>query len=195
MCSPTLARGSSSPTIRGETGDAHIIRIHENDRSYGDCTAAAASAATPTYFDPAVVSGEISDQIFVDGGLWSNSPVLPAVAEAVGNLRVPIERIDVLNIGTLRAAYSFSNALGKGKAAWAKPELDFCLVAQETGAEKLATNLLGPTRFLRIDQQPAQEIKLDDTSAIDDLRRIGQEVAEDTSAKCARDSSMACRHQ
>ena len=61
----------------------------------------------------------VSQQSYLDGGIWANNPVLPAIAEAVAYLQVPLERIDVLSVGTLESECNFSAVLGSGKAGWA----------------------------------------------------------------------------
>ena len=42
----------------------------------------------------------IAEILAVDGGVWANSPVSVAIAEAIAELKIPVERIRILNIGT-----------------------------------------------------------------------------------------------
>ena len=61
---------------------------------------ARATAAAPTYFEPIELKNAVATIKAVDGGVWANCPATVALAEAVGKLGVPIERIDMLSIGT-----------------------------------------------------------------------------------------------
>lgn len=98
-------------------------------------------------------------------------------------LGIPIERIDVLNIGTISHEYNFSSSLGKGIAGWASQFTDLFFAAQEHAAHQIARNLIGPARMLRVNQQSSIEIKLDDVSAIDDMAQRGNCVAASTFAE------------
>ncbi len=63
-------------------------------------TVALATSAAPTYFDPVYTKGVVASIEAVDGGVWANNPATIALAEAVGNLNIPIERVEILSIGT-----------------------------------------------------------------------------------------------
>jgi predicted acylesterase/phospholipase RssA len=175
------------PTVRAKNGDAEwITTAHSRDRvAYRDMSAvdaALASSAAPTYFDEHEYEGPVTVEGFLDGGVWANNPVLPAIAEAVRYLNVPLERIDVLSVGTTSSEADFSAALGKGKAGWAPESADLFFAAQEQGAARLAADLLSPARFLRINQHPSSSISLDDTEAIQDLIRRGSQAGQDSFA-------------
>lgn len=75
-------------------------RFLHTDRGHDAVTVALASSAAPTYFDPVKAKSIISEFEAVDGGVWANSPVTIAIAEATGELGIPLNRIRVLNIGT-----------------------------------------------------------------------------------------------
>jgi patatin-like phospholipase/acyl hydrolase len=77
--------------------------------------AALASSAAPSYFDEAPIDDKIATQSYLDGGIWANNPLLPAIAEAVRHLEIPLDRIDVLSVGTLGNESDFTKALGDGK--------------------------------------------------------------------------------
>lgn len=175
------------PTVRAKRGQAEtIVTAHSPDRTaFRDISAvdaALASSAAPTYFDESVWVGPVAPESFLDGGVWANNPILPALAEAVRYLKIPLDRIDVLSVGTMESESDFTESLGKGIAGWAPNSADLFFAAQEHGALILADSFLGPTRHLRINQQTPVEIKLDDAEAIEEMAARGNEVGKDTFA-------------
>jgi patatin-like phospholipase/acyl hydrolase len=173
------------PTVRAIHGEAEaIVTPHSLDRmAFRDISAveaALASSAAPTYFDEALVDDKIAVGTYLDGGIWANNPVLPAIAEAVRHLKTHIDRIDVLSIGTLGNEVDFSVSLGQGKAGWAPTSADLFFAAQEHAAATLADSFLSLARHLRVNQQTPSEIKVDDTEAIDDMALRGANVAKDS---------------
>lgn len=173
------------PTVRAKHGQAEaIVTAHSPDRTafreISAVDAAVASSAAPTYFDESVWDGPVAPESFLDGGVWANNPILPALAEAVRYLKIPLDRIDVLSVGTMSSESDFTESLGKGKAGWAPHSADLFFAAQEHGALVLAEGFLGPTRHLRINQQTPAEIKLDDAEAIEDMAARGNEVGKDS---------------
>lgn len=173
------------PTVGAKRGKAQaIVTPHHPDRTaFRDISAvdaALASSAAPTYFDSSAWDGPIAVEEFLDGGVWANNPILPAVAEAVRHLKIPLDRIDVLSIGTLTSERDFTDSLSKGKAGWAMQSVDLFFAAQEHGSLLLADGLLGPTRHLRVNQATPVEIKLDDTEAIEDMIARGNDEAQNS---------------
>lgn len=173
------------PTVRATHGESEVIvTAHNPDRTgFRDISAvdaALASAAAPTYFDEAVVSDAVTVQSYLDGGLWANNPVLPAIAEAIRHLKIPLDRIDVLSVGTMGNEADFTEFLGKGKAGWVQNSADLFFSAQEHAATALADSLLSRARHLRVNQQTPSEIKLDDTEAIEDMAQRGANVGKDS---------------
>ena len=173
------------PTVRAIHGEAEaIVTPHSLDRTaFSKMTAveaALASSAAPTYFDEAEVQGEIATAVYLDGGIWANNPVLPAIAEAIRHLKIPLERIDVLSVGTLGSEADFTTSLSKGKLGWAPTSADLFFAAQEHAAGMLADSFLSLARHLRVNQQTPSAIKLDDTQAIEDMALRGSNVGQDS---------------
>lgn len=173
------------PTVRADRGEAEVIVTpHTKDRTgfsdYFAVEAALASSAAPTYFDEAVVEHEIAEQRYLDGGIWANNPVLPAIAEAVGQLGVPITRIDILSVGTSYSETNFTSAMGGGKVDWGKVLPNLFFAAQETASVKLVDDFVSRARHLRINQQTRDAIPLDNTAAMDGLATRGSNVGLDS---------------
>lgn len=172
------------PTVRANHGEAEaIVTAHCRDRTaFQDISAvdaALASSAAPTYFDEATWEGSVTKESYLDGGIWANNPVMPAIAEAVRHLRIPLDRIDVLSVGTMGNETDFTESLGKGKAGWAPTSADLFFAAQEHAAASFADSLLSPARHLRVNQQTPSEIKLDDKEALSEMALRGSNVGKD----------------
>lgn len=114
------------------------------------------------------------------GGLWANNPVLPAIAEATRYLQIPLDRIEVLSVGTMGNEADFRKALGKGKLGWAQVSTDLFFAAQEHAAATLADSFLSRARHLRVNQHTPSEIKLDNVDAIEDMAYRGSNVGKDS---------------
>jgi patatin-like phospholipase/acyl hydrolase len=171
--------------VRAIHGESEAVTTpHSVDRTgftnISAVDAALASSAAPTYFDEALIKDAIAVGSYLDGGIWANNPVLPAIAEAVRYLKVPLDRIDVLSIGTLGNEADFTESLSKGIAGWAPSSADLFFAAQEHAAALLADSFLSLARHLRVNQQTPSAIKLDDTEAIEDMTLRGSNVAKDS---------------
>ncbi len=68
----------------------------ERDQPLGPVDAAMATSAAPTYFQPHVMNHIRA----IDGGVWANSPSLVAISAAVKELKIDVDRIRLLSIGT-----------------------------------------------------------------------------------------------
>lgn len=173
------------PTILGIPGKAELlVTPHSPDRTAYKNTPAVqivrASTAAPTYFAPAEVDQGSSKIKCIDGGLWANNPVLPAIAEAVRYCQVPLDRIDVLSIGTTTTENDFSKTLGGGSLQHVRPLSDLFFSCQESGAAKIAELLLSRARHLRIDKHVKNLVFLDDYKSIPKLIELGHEVGVET---------------
>jgi predicted acylesterase/phospholipase RssA len=173
------------PSVRARRGRTEVFTTpHHPDRTAFETMKAVdvamASSAAPTYFDQAPIDGEVATETFLDGGVWANNPIVPALAEALRYVKVPIERVDVLSIGTVEHEIDLASALGKGKVGWAAAAPDLFMASQQHGALSVATKLLGRSGLLRINQTSGEAIPIDGIGDIEDLAQRGAQEARDT---------------
>jgi len=103
---------------------------------------ARATAAAPTYFEPALIKSYAGNKFpLVDGGVFANNPALCAYAEARQIFESGIEErrrmkknasaseMFILSIGTgtVKVPYEYEKAKGWGLAGWARPVIDIMM--------------------------------------------------------------------
>jgi hypothetical protein len=168
------------PSVHARTGSVHVFCTNHHPEltlhAGLDATEVAlATAAAPTYFGAATVD----DGVYLDGGLWANNPTLAAVAEAVARLNVPLNRIDILNVGTTSEPYDAAQP-NAGFIGWLKGGriVNLLMHAQAQGTIQLAGSLAGHPRVLRVDQMLVPgKVSLDNVERIPDLKDFGKEAA------------------
>lgn len=121
--------------------------------------AARATAAAPTYFEPAQVSWNGKTRPLIDGGIFLNSPVVSAYAEAIK--RFPGDDIHVLSLGTgeLTRPISFEQAQAWGALGWVLPLIDCMFDGMAKAADYQMKLFLGG-RYQRL--QTVLDIASDD---------------------------------
>lgn len=163
-------------TIRGriflfKTGHDERFRY---DLEIPAADVALATAAAPTYFKAARIE-QHAQAGYVDGGVWANCPALVGVVEAVHFLKVPLDHIDVLSIGTTYAPDSVSDLAGSGFAGWGTRIVRLLMNAQSEASWKQAMLLVGRERFLRVDCETRPgDFSLDSVAEIDNLAALGR---------------------
>jgi predicted acylesterase/phospholipase RssA len=173
------------PSCVASNGRAYLFRTpHHPDLSRDAHREAAqvalATAAAPTYFAAAQVSGLVAETQFVDGGVWANNPALAAVVEAVRWLSVPLDRIEILSIGTTATPFSARAQARAGLLGWGGKAVELLMNAQANGTNVLANALAQDVRMLRIDETLAPGVAgIDNISAIPQLAGAGAHAASD----------------
>jgi predicted acylesterase/phospholipase RssA len=170
------------PAVHALTGAAHVFCTNHHPELTLQAELAAtkvalATAAAPTYFAAATVD----DGTYLDGGLWANNPTLAAVVEAVSRLHVPLNRIDILSVGTTSQPYDAAGPKA-GFIGWLKGGriVNLLMHAQAQGAIALASSLAGRPRMLRVDQMLVPgKVSLDNIERIPDLKEYGQKAGSD----------------
>jgi uncharacterized protein len=139
---------------------------------------ALAASAAPTYFPVAT----IGDEMFVDGGLFANSPDLVALHEAEYFFHTKLEDIFILSIGTTTSRFSFSHARGLdlGTLGWARSFAQVLLSAQQLDVDYILRHKLGE-RYLRVDAEQSKEQERD----------LGLDVATEAAQRTIRGLAQA----
>jgi hypothetical protein len=180
------------PTYHAVAGASHLFRTpHHPDLTADACTEAAhaalATAAAPTFFTAAKIANMVAESSYFDGGVWANSPAMAAIIEAVCFLRIPLERLDVLSIGTTEEPFTCRKQTRAGTIAWLwkKRILDLLMHVQQESSLKLARHLVGDPRFLRVNVATAPgSYSLDGPREIGELADLGNRAALQTEVLC-----------
>lgn len=163
------------PSYNLGVDDVYIFRTAHHERLRRDYKVPAwkvamATSAAPTFF-PAVRT--VDHTRLVDGGVWANNPAMVALVEAYGVLKIPLEQIAILSIGTSDAVTQRMNELDNGGiVSWAKNNavVDVILRGQSIGASNQAKFLLGEEHFERLNPKvTATEFSLDGVHKADHL--------------------------
>lgn len=139
---------------------------------------ARATSAAPTYFPAAVVDDPVAPHEAVDGGVWANCPAMAAIAEAVGPLRIPLSRIQLLSLGTAGFFPVIDPDPAAGVSGWALQAPNLFLQSQVQGTLHHAERLLGPDAFVRIDDPQPTVSDLDAPQKLPYLISRGQHCAD-----------------
>ena len=192
-----FARGGQQPLLRDSRcrlvipayhavrGVSHVFRTpHHPDLTADAETTAAhvalATAAAPTFFTAAKIA-EIVESSYFDGGVWANSPAMAAIIEAVCFLNIPLERVDVLSVGTTEEPFTVRGQTGSGGIGWLwkKKILDLLMNVQQESSLKLARQLVTESRFLRVNVTTAKgSYRLDGPKEIGELADLGHNAAQ-----------------
>lgn len=184
----TLADSNSRlviPAYDAVGGVCHVFRTPHHplltaDNATDIADVALATAAAPTYLPAAVVQNMIASTAFFDGGVWANCPAMAAIVEAVCYLGVPLDRIDVLSIGTTEEPFTVKNKAQAGWARWGKTLIDLLMNAQVDASVRHAQLLVGEPRFLRINTMTTPgKYRLDSSGEIGDLIALGNRKGSD----------------
>ena len=173
-------------------GASHVFRTPHHpdltaDRNTEAAHAALATAAAPTFFAAAKIANMVAESSYFDGGVWANSPAMAAIIEAVCFLRIPLERIDVLSVGTTEEPFTVRKLTRAGILGWLwkKKILDLLMNVQQESSLKLARQLVGEPRFLRLNVTTAPgSYRLDSPKEIEELADLGNRAALQTEILC-----------
>jgi uncharacterized protein len=138
-------------------------KAREENEDFPLSQVARATAAAPTYFEPAEVSG----QALVDGGVFAANPAMCAFAEVMRF--EPAADIFLLSLGTGQRTHkrSFDDVADWGLVEWAKPILDVVFDGVSDAVDYQLRHALDEGHYWRL------QVELD--RAADDLDDAGEE--------------------
>jgi patatin-like phospholipase/acyl hydrolase len=142
------------PTYNISADNIYLFKTPHHERLTRDYKepmwkVAMATSAAPTYFPS---FQKINHTRLVDGGVWANNPTIVGISEAVSLIKIPLQWISVLSLGTTDEVKGRPRALDSGGLwQWKKQGIDVVLHGQSIGAFTQAQHLLGPDKVLRID--------------------------------------------
>lgn len=173
------------PAYHAVAGASYLFRTpHHPDLTTNANAEAAqvalATSAAPTYFTAAKIANMVSESSYFDGGVWANSPAMAAIIESVCFLRRPLERVDVLSVGTTEEPFTVGKQSKSGLAGWIwkKKILDLLMNVQQESSLKLAEHLVGNPRFLRVNVTTVPgSYSLDSPNEIGALADLGHHEA------------------
>lgn len=141
---------------------------------------AAATAAAPTFFEPMQMGDQDSH---VDGGVWANNPAMVGITEAVRYYDRDLTEIRLLSVGTTSAVFrvrSHAEAANLGLIGWARKMSGLLQGTVSMAADRQAQLLLPDGHYLRVDDELAERIPLDDVAACRPLQERGAQKARTT---------------
>jgi patatin-like phospholipase/acyl hydrolase len=173
------------PAYHAVGGASHQFRTpHHPDLTADADTQAAyialATAAAPTFFAAARIEDMVTETSYFDGGVWANSPAMAAIVEAVCFLRIPVERLDVLSVGTTEEPFTVRQLTKAGILRWLRKAklLSLLMNVQQESSLTLAKRLVGETRFMRINASVFPgSYSLDGPKEIGELAQLGSREA------------------
>ncbi len=164
------------PAYHAVGGASHVFRTPHHpdliiDANTQAAHAALATAAAPTFFTAARIANMVTESSYFDGGVWANSPAMAGVIEATCFLGIPLERIDVLSVGTTEEPFTVRKQTQAGIIGWfwKKKILDLLMHVQQESSLKLTRQLVGEPRFLRVNT-----VTVPGTYCLDSPQEIGE---------------------
>jgi patatin-like phospholipase/acyl hydrolase len=153
------------PAFEGKHSEVFVFktphhRDYKTDRFERMVTVGLATAAAPSYFRPLEHGG----YTLVDGGVWSNNPIMLAVVEALICFDISRDQIDVLSLGCGDDRYVVSEPqIIKGGLWHWKTIMEAAMRLQSSAATNQVRLLLGPPSVMRLDAPTfSPVIRMDD---------------------------------
>lgn len=193
LTTKTLGHSTSRlciPSFDGRYGDVYIFKTphhpdFRDDAKETMCKVALSTGAAPTYFQPLADGG----YTFVDGGLYSNNPIMVGLVDALSCFDIQRERVSILSIGCGETRYVVDgDKITKGGMLHWRDIFNAASVLQSLNALGQASLLIGADRIVRVDfSGAAAEIELDDWQrAQSDLPALAKRWIDDEGATTAR---------
>lgn len=174
LCKPLII-----PSTDIGNGCVHVFKSKYDEGFVRDpevfvSAAVLASCSAPTYFDPY----KLKEYLLVDGGLWANNPSLVAAIDAKKRMRVDLDMIKILSIGTGTVKQYYTQNIGPLKrlcgwgfmTRWGRDKLiNTLLYLQASAASNMLGLLLNTEQILSLNFETDAAMAMDDASLLDDL--------------------------
>jgi len=175
------------PAYHAVGGKSHIFRTPHHSALTADANtkatdAALATSAAPTFFTAAKIANMVAQSSYFDGGVWANSPAMAAIVEATCFLDIPMDRLDVLSVGTTEEPFTVRHQTRAGVIGWLRKKkiLDLLMNVQQESSLKFARQLVSDPRFLRVNViTPSGSYSLDGPGEIEELADLGASKASE----------------
>ena len=155
---------------------AHFFTQHRAsrpDHNFLVRDVARATAAAPTYFEPAKIRSESKDSFpLIDGGVFANNPSMCAYAEMRSSFSTPDKKVcaadvKILSLGTgfYHEPMNYSEVKDWGASRWAKPLVDIMMsgIGETVDYEltQLYDSVDSPEQYLRINGEIPENVSPD----------------------------------
>jgi len=163
------------PSVNYSKGQVQVFKTphckeFKSDYVHSLVDVALATSAAPTFFP----IHDFNDSWYLDGGLAANSPILLALHEATHFLKIPMENIRLVQIGTMgnRATTDHKGAIDGGyikRWGGGRKLIEVCLSATEGLHNYVAAHLMNDkAESVTIDMSPSRDqcsvLELDNAS-------------------------------
>lgn len=145
---------------------------------------ALATSAAPTFFPP----HQVGTQIYADGGVWANNPVMLALVDALTCYELDRHSIRILSLGCASGEIRMSEKQIERGGLWDwRAAVAVAMELSGQNSDGQAGLLIGRERLLRIDRPgQANPIALDDYArAKDELPALGRGLFDEYKAELA----------
>jgi len=141
------------PAYDATSGRIFVFKTPHHERFRFDYDAfafeiAQATASAPTYFEASMLPAH-KNNLYIDGGVWANSPLLVAITEATSFFGIESSEISILSIGTTSVPFNLEPRVKSGFMGWGPGIIELFMNAQQEHAVAFTSLLLG-NRFHRI---------------------------------------------
>lgn len=147
------------PAVNYSKGGPQIFKTDHHERLKRDWKLSATDVALATSAAPVYLPiHKMGGSLYVDGGLYGNSPGLLGVHEAIHFLGVDPKAIRVLSVGTMSSGHTARGGRlrQRGIVLWGAKLLDLMISSQDALVDHMLKQQFGD-RYVHIDTKPTED--------------------------------------